>query len=323
MRAEPLVQVVRSRLVESVHLGHVAVCDAEGRVRAWVGDPGTTVFLRSAAKPLQAAVVLSLVGEALPDPLVAVCAGSHSGEPVHVTAVRALLRRANLGASVLRCPPALPLDPRSMRAAGRRRPIYHNCSGKHAGMALACARAGLEVASYPEPSHPLQRRISGAVRTATGADRVRSGVDGCGVPVHGVTLRAAATAYARLLDPERLGGLAPHVARVVTAMRAAPYLVAGRGRADTVLMRTVPGLVAKVGAEALHCAAVPELGLGVAVKVADGGERAAAPALVRVLRLLGALDDRTVERLGGVARRPVLGGGRVVGELVPVLALHR
>lgn len=323
MRAEPLVQVVRSGLIESVHLGHVAVCDAEGRVRARVGDPGTTVFLRSAAKPLQAAVVLSLVGEGLPDRLVAVCAGSHSGEPVHVAAVRALLRRAGLGVSALRCPPALPMEERSMRSAGRRRRIYHNCSGKHAGMVLACARAGLEVVSYPDPGHPLQQRISRAVRAATGADQVHSGVDGCGVPVHGVPLAAAATAYARLLEPERLGDLAPHAARVVAAMRAAPYLVAGRGRADTLLMRTVPGLITKVGAEALHCAAIPELGLGVAVKVADGGDRAAAPALARVLRLLGALDDRAVERLGGVARRPVLGGGRVVGELVPVLALHR
>ncbi len=322
-RAEPLVRVVRSGLVESEHVGHVAVCDADGRLYAWCGDPSTTVFLRSAAKPLQAAVVLSLRGEELPDRLVAVCCGSHNGEPVHVAAVRALLRRGGLGVSALRCPPALPMDRRSMLEAGRRRPIYHNCSGKHAGMVLACARAGFDPASYLEPGHPLQRRIARVVRAATGVPRMKLGVDGCGVPVHGVPLRAAATAYARPLAPVRLGRLAPHVARVVTAMRAEPYLVGGRDRADTVLMRTVPGLLTKVGAEALHCAAVPELGLGIAVKVADGGERAAAPALVRVLRLLGALDDRAVERLGAVARRPVLGGGRPVGELVPVVSLRR
>ncbi len=321
--AEPLVLVVRSGLVESVHLGHVAVCDASGRLHARVGDPGTTVFLRSATKPLQAAVALSLIGEELPDRLVAVCCGSHSGEPVHVAAVRALLGRGGLGVSALRCPPALPLDERARRSSLRRRPIYHNCSGKHAGMALACVRAGLEAASYPEPRHPLQRRVLRAVVAATGTERPRLGVDGCGVPVHGVPLRAAATAYARLLQPDRLGRLAPALERAVAAMRAEPYLVAGRGRADTALMRAVPGLVTKVGAEALHCAAVPELGLGIAVKVADGGERAAAPALVHVLRRLGVLDDRAVGRLGPVARRPVLGGGRPVGELVPVFSLRR
>ncbi len=321
--AEPLVRVVRSGLEESIHLGHVAVCDARGRLRAWLGDPDRPVFLRSAAKPLQAAVCLSLIGEDLPDREIAVMAGSHNGEPVHVAAVRALLRRAGLGVSALRCPPALPLDERAMLAAGARRRIHHNCSGKHAGILLACARAELDARTYPERRHPLQRRILRAVGWATDLERIPVGVDGCGVPVHGVPLRAAATLYARLLEPDRsFGRLAPHILRVTEAMRAAPYLVAGRGRTDTVLMRQVPGLVVKVGAEALHCAAVPELGLGVAVKVADGGERASGPALVHVLRELGVVGEDEVARLGRVARRAVLGGGRPVGELVPAFSLR-
>jgi len=321
--AEPLVRVVRSGLEESVHLGHVAVCDARGRLHAWLGDPGRPVFLRSAAKPLQAAVCLALSGEDLPDPEVAIMAGSHNGEPVHLAAVRALLRRAGLGVSALRCPPALPLDERAMLAAGARRRISHNCSGKHAGMLLACVRAELETRTYPEPRHPLQRRIRRAVGRGAGLERIPIGVDGCGVPVHGVPLRSAAMLYARLLEPERFGRLAPHVARVAAAMRAEPYLVAGRGRTDTALMREAPGLLVKVGAEALHCAAVPELGLGIAVKVADGGERASGPALVHVLRELGVLGEGQIERLGRVARRPVLGGGRPVGELVPAFSLYR
>jgi L-asparaginase II len=321
--AEPLIRVVRSGLEESVHRGHVAVCDAEGRLHAWLGDPARMVFLRSAAKPVQAAVCLSLVGEDLPDAEVAVMAGSHSGEPVHLAAVRALLRRAGLGVGALRCPPALPLEERALLAAVARRRVYHNCSGKHAGMLLACVRAGFETASYLDPGHPLQRRILRAVLRGTGLGRIPVGVDGCGVPVHGVPLRAAATLFARLLEPERFGRLAPHVGRVTAAMRAEPYLVAGRGRTDTALMRQVPGLLVKVGAEALHCAAVPELGLGVAVKVADGGERACGPALVQALRELGALGEDEVRRLGPVARRPVLGGGRPVGELLAGFSLRR
>lgn len=322
--AEPLVRVVRSGLEESIHLGHVAVCDGRGRLHAWLGDPERMVFLRSAAKPLQAAVCLSLIREDLPDRELAVMAGSHSGEPVHLAAVRGLLRRAGLGVSALRCPPALPLEERAMLAAGARRRVHHACSGKHAGMLLACARAGLDLATYPERGHPLQRRIRRAVARGTGLARIPLGVDGCGVPVHGAPLRAAATLYARLLEPDRsFGRLGPHVARVTEAMRAEPYLVAGRGRTDTALMREVPGLLVKVGAEALHCAAVPELGLGVAVKVADGGERAAGPALVHVLRELGVLGEDGIQRLGPVARRPVLGGGRPVGELLPAFSLRR
>ncbi len=321
--AEPIVRVVRSGLEESVHLGHVAVCDAEGRLLGWVGDPRRALFLRSAAKPVQAAVSLSLIGQDLPDQLVAVMCGSHDGEPVHVDAARAVLRRAGLGVSALRCPPALPSDEASMLAAGRRRRIFHNCSGKHAGMVAACARSGLDVGSYLEASHPLQRRVLRAVRRGTGLERLRIGVDGCGVPVHGVTVRAAATLYARLGRPERFGRLASFVERAVASMRAEPYLVAGRRRTDTVLMRVAPGVVAKVGAEALHCASVPALGIGVAVKVADGGERAAGIALIHVLRALGVLDDEQVEALGPAARRPVLGGGRPVGEVSAAFRLHR
>ena len=320
---EPLVRVVRSGLEESVHLGHVAVCDADGRLQARVGDPSRLVFLRSSTKPVQAAVSLALLDDDLPDRLVAALCGSHNGEPVHVAAARAILRRAGLGVSALRCPPALPFDEESMLAAGRPRRILHNCSGKHAGMAAASARAGFDVGGYPEPFHPLQRRVLRAVRLGTGAERVHVGVDGCGVPVHGVSLAAAATLYARLGRPERLGRLARWVERATAAMRAEPYMVAGRDRTDTAIMIEVPGIVVKVGAEGLHCASVPALGIGVAVKAADGGERASGPALIRALSLLNVIDDAQLERLDRFARRPVTGGGLRVGEVTATFELHR
>jgi L-asparaginase II len=303
--------------------GDVAVCDADGRLLAALGDPLRTVFSRSAMKPLQAAVSLGRVTEPLPEELVAVMCASHNGEPVHVRAVRRLLRTGGLTEAALRCPPAYPSLPEDVARARRPRRVFHNCSGKHAGMVIAAAGAGWAVDGYLEPSHPYQREVLRATRSATGVDRPTIGVDGCGAPVHGVPLSAMATLFARLGRPERVGRWADGLASAVAAMRAHPYLVAGRGRSDTLMMEHVPNLVVKVGAEALHCAGGLEAGIGVAVKVADGGERASAPALVRALALMGLLDDPQLERLDGIARRPVLGGGRRVGDLIVDFRLRR
>jgi L-asparaginase II len=300
-----------------VHLGHVAVCDARGRLVAWAGDPSHELYARSCMKPLQGSVSFGAIGEdeRLPDRLVAVMCASHNGEPVHVGAVRALLKRAGLGPEALGCPPDYPIDPDSMARAHLRHRVLHNCSGKHAGMLLASVRGGWDPSSYLRRSHPLQRRNLRAVLRATGRDSVHVGVDGCGVPVHGMRLRDVATLYARLASPERMGDLAPHVERCVGAMLAEPYLVGGRGRSDTAIMTESGEVLAKSGAEALECSAVLPAGLGVAVKIADGGFRAAAPAMLSVLGRLGALDARQLERLKRHARPAVRGGGAVVGEL--------
>ena len=312
----PLVRVVRSGLEESVHLGHVVVCDADGRVLAAAGDPHRTVFARSSLKPLQAAVSLARFLEPASPELIAVMCASHNGETMHVRTVRRLLRTAGLTESALRCPPSFPSLPADAVRTGRPRRVFHNCSGKHAGMLVAATHAGWDRAGYLEPSHPLQRAILRAVRRGTGVDRPIAGVDGCGAPVHGVPLSAMATLFARLARPQRLGRLSAEAARALEAMSAHPYLVAGRGRTDTLVMAEVPGVVTKVGAEALHCAALLEPGIGVAIKVGDGGERASGPALVRSLELMGALSSEQQERLAVIGRRPVMGGGRPVGELV-------
>jgi L-asparaginase II len=321
-QAEPLVRVVRSGLDESVHLGHVAVCDAEGTLLAELGDPNRVVFARSSMKPLQAAVSLRRIAQGLPDDLVAVMCASHDAEPVHVRAVRRLLRTGGLAESALGCPSAWPSRTADLRRAARPRRVYHNCSGKHAGMLLACVASGLETRAYLDPAHPLQREITSAVGRATGSGRPLVGVDGCGAPVFGLPLAAMATLFARLAEPARLGPLAPTAALAVDAMAAHPYLVAGRDRTDTRVMQEVPGVLCKYGAEALQCAAIREAGIGVAIKVADGAGRAAGPALVRVLELLGAIGPGQLEHLVGVARPPVLGGGRPVGWLVADLRLR-
>jgi L-asparaginase II len=319
----PLVRVIRSGVEESVHLGHVAVCDADGRLVASAGDPGREVFARSCMKPVQAAVSLRAIGGSLPDREVAIICASHNGEPVHVGAVRAVLERAGLDADDLRNPAGWPLDPGSMGRAQLPHRILHNCSGKHAGMLLACVRSGWDGETYLRQGHPLQRRVLRAVTAASGRSDVAVGVDGCGVPVHAMPLRDMATLYARLADPGRLGDLAAAADRCVEAMLAEPYLVGGRGREDTDVMSATGDVLAKGGAEALVCAAVLPSGLGVAVKVADGGHRAAPPALIATLLAVEGLTEAQARALAGHARPPVRGGGRTVGHLEPLLRLRR
>jgi L-asparaginase II len=278
-------------------------------------------------KPVQAAVSLQAIGE-LDDDLIAVMCGSHNGEPVHVGTVRRLLRGAGLGVSALRNPPGWPLDPLSMAQAGRQRRVLHNCSGKHAGMVVACERSGWDQESYPLPDHPLQRRVHEAVLRGTDLAEVRVGVDGCGVPVHGMPLAAMATLFARLVRPDALGELAGSVERCAAAMRAHPYLVGGRNRTDTAIMQTTGGeapggLVVKSGAEGLACAAIPSVGLGVAVKIEDGGERASGPALIHALSLLGALSSPHLAALDRFVHRPVKGGDGTVGLVAPRFRLRK
>jgi L-asparaginase II len=318
----PLVRVVRSGLEESVHLGHVAVCDADGRLLAWAGDPDHPVYVRSCLKPFQSAVSLAAMGgdERLPERLVAITCASHNGEAVHLRAVRDLLARGGLGAGDLRTPPDYPSDPRAMARSNGKRPEFHNCSGKHAGMLLACVRAGWPTETYRERSHPLQRRVLAAVRAASGVARPAIGVDGCGVPTPGMPLRAVATMYARLAAPE--GELAPYQQRAVTAMRSRPYLVGGRNRHDTAVMAATEGLLMKEGAEALDCIVALGAGIGVAVKVADGGYRAAGPAAIAVLRHLGLLSAAERRALAPMALPDLRGGGRPVGRLEPVVELR-
>ncbi|HET9671371.1 MAG TPA: asparaginase, partial [Actinomycetota bacterium] len=231
-------------------------------------------------------------------------------------AVRRLLRRGPVAVAALR-------NPRDRRSGGSRSRLHDNCSGKHAALLVASARNGWDLASYRERSHPIQRRIARAVAIATGVARPIVGVDGCGIPVHGVPLRAMATMFARLSRPERLGRLAPAADRAVRGMLASPYLVGGRNRLDTDVITATGDVVTKEGAEGLVCAALLTPGLGLALKVADGSGRRSGPAFVRVLRDLGVVDAATLERLARHARLPVWGGDEVQGAVEPAVRLRR
>ena len=313
-----LVHVVRNGLVESVHTGDVAVCDVDGRLRASAGDADRLLFGRSCEKPLQGAVSFAAMGEVdLSDEEVAVMCGSHSGEPVHVATVRRLLRRGPVPASALR-------NPRDRATKGARSRIFDNCSGKHAAMLVASLRHGWDLERYPSRSHPIQQRVLRAVVAATDVSSPRIGVDGCGLPVHGVPLRAMATMFARLGRPERLGRLGPAAERILRAMVANPHLVGGVGRLDTDVMTAGGGnVLVKEGAEGLVCAVALEQGLGVALKVRDGTWRAVGPAFVRVLRDLDLLTPAAVSDLRRHTRVPLLGGDEPQGSVEAVIRLRR
>ncbi|MEU6074586.1 asparaginase [Micromonospora sp. NPDC047074] len=309
----PLAEVVRSGFVEGVHRGSVVVLDAAGATVAGAGDVTSPVFPRSSNKPMQAIGMLR-AGLALADPAdVALVSASHAGEDFHLTRVGALLARAGLDESALHCPPDLPVSDEAraavLRAGGGPTRTQMNCSGKHSGMLLTCLAAGWPLDGYWRPEHPLQQRLRDAVEEFTGERAAAVGVDGCGAPVLAVSLTGLAGAYLRLVSAEP--GSVPRT--VADAMRAHPDLVGGTRAEDSRLMRGVPGLLAKIGAEGVLAAAVPGVG-AVALKIDDGAGRARMPVLVSALRRLG-LDAPVLTEYAEV---PLFGGGLPVGAVRPV-----
>jgi L-asparaginase II len=312
--SEPvLVEVTRSGMTESRHRGSVVALDADGSVALALGDVDSPVYGRSANKPLQAAAMVELGLDVVPDLLALVCA-SHNGEPVHVEGVRRLLAGAGLDASALRNTPSLPLyEPAAadvLRAGGGKERILQNCSGKHAGMLATCVINGWATESYQQPDHPLQQTISGVIASLTGEGIGHVGVDGCGAPAHAVSLTALARGFAAVATAP--AGTPPRSVRA--AMTAHPDLVGGTGRDVTALMANVSGLVAKDGAEGVLAAALPD-GRAVAIKLSDGSWRGFAAVVLAALDRLGA-DTAGAEALRSSA---VLGGGRPVGEARAVL----
>jgi len=263
------------------------------------------VFPRSSNKPFQVAGLLAAGWQPGDDEEVALAASSHSGEAVHLAVVRRMLAAAGLSAADLGCPPELPYDEAGaqayLSAGGQPSALTHNCSGKHAAMLVCCRANGWPTEGYLDPAHPLQTRLTATIEQLAG-ERVRHvAVDGCAAPQHALSLTGVALGYTRL------GEACP---RVPAAMRAHPHLVGGTGRDVTRLMAGIPGLVAKDGAEGVYAVALPD-GSAVALKVEDGAARARTPILVAVLRRLGL----TAPVLDELATTPVLGGGRVVGEV--------
>lgn len=294
-----LVEAWRGPAVESVHRGRVAVVDARGSVVLALGDVEARVFPRSAIKVLQALpLVASGAAEryGLNDEELALACASHNGEPAHVATARSVLTKLGLDDSVLECGshwPYLDTAVRAMAVAGEAPcPLHNNCSGKHAG--FVCLGSHLSrgdargfLSGYVQPEHAVMREVGQAIEAATSSPLVDAprGVDGCSIPTYALPLRALALAFARVATGQ---GLSPeHAAaalRLRQAVAKAPFMVAGSGRLDTLLMEALgERLFCKVGAEGVYCAALPELGLGVALKIDDGNNARAAEVVMAAL----------------------------------------
>ncbi|GAB1391636.1 asparaginase [Rubrivivax sp.] len=322
--ADPiLVQATRGGIVESFHRGALAVVDADGAVVLALGDVERPIFPRSAVKLLQALpLVASGAAErlALTDEELALACASHSGEAAHARTAAAMLAKAGVDASVLECGTHWPYNEVAQRELVRRgeepSALHNNCSGKHSGfVCLACDMHGREkggeslrgfLSGYVQPEHPVMREVSAALQAATGWDLAKSarGVDGCSIPAHALPLKNLALAFARVAGGV---GLSPEHARAAKRLREAvaraPFFTSGTGKFDArVMTRFGERVYCKVGAEGVHCAALPERGLGIAIKMDDGNtSRACEVVLAALLQRLLPLADADAAWLGGLS----------------------
>jgi L-asparaginase II len=303
--AVPMVDLWRGDRLESRHLGHAVIADAGGIVQAW-GNPGAVIYPRSSCKMIQALPLLeSGAGAGLSAPQLALACASHQGGAIHVQAVTRWLADLGLSEADLRCGSHEPSDrgerDRLIKTDTSPCQIHNNCSGKHAGFLMLNRhlRGGAE---YVDPDHPVQRAARQAFVEVTGEDSPGYGIDGCSAPNFATTVAGLARAMARFATAQD-GGDARARAMVALrqAMAAHPEMVAGEGRACTELMRAMDGVAIKTGAEAVFVAILPRSGRGIALKIVDGGTRAAEAAIIALLVREGELDPAhpaAVKRLG-------------------------
>lgn len=328
-----LVEVVRGDIVESRHRGAVFVCGPDGKAVLEIGDTVRPVFPRSAVKAIQALPLIETgTAEAygFGNRELALACASHTGEAMHTELAAAMLARAGLDHTALECGTHWPFNHDAMIALARSgklpTALCNNCSGKHSAFLCTCTYEGLDHKGYVAAGHPFQQMVRETLQEVTGAvhDAGNTATDGCSIPTYAVPLTALAQGFARMatgqgLRPER--GRAAR--RLLEACMAEPLLVSGTGKADAALMQAAPGRIfTKVGAEGVYCAAVPELGLGIALKCDDGAERGTESMVAAVLAKLFAADDEVAARLAYLANAPISSRiGAVVGALRPTDAL--
>lgn len=296
--ANPVIaEVLRGGVVESRHEGAIAVVDADGALVWSVGDIDRPVFPRSAVKSIQA---LPLMESGAADALgfgrkeLALACASHSGEPAHAELAASMLARTGLDLTALECGAHWPSSQDATvdlaRSGAKPSALHNNCSGKHSGFLCACRQLGLDHRGYVKIGHDYQRLIAATMAEVTGAPHTadNAGIDGCSIPTYAIPLKNLAHGFARMATGQGLGAQRAAAAkRLFEACMAEPFYVAGAGRADTAMMEAGRGRVfVKVGAEGVYCGAIPELGLGFALKVDDGAGRAAEAAVAGLLARL-------------------------------------
>jgi L-asparaginase II len=301
--SEPLVHVVRGGRVESIHRGDWVVTDTYGQLLAHKGNPMKRTFWRSSAKPFQALPTL-ISGAAerfnLTTEEISILCASHNGEPRHVETIKGILNKLGLDEAALDCGSAMPM---SMDAAletigrGESFSVFQNpCSGKHSGMLALALLNGWPIDGYISMGHPVQTAMLKTISEVTSLreDEIGIAIDGCGVPVFELPLFNMALAYARLSKPsDHFEGKALKAAQsIASAMTSEPFFVAGTRRLDTALMEVTKGRVlAKLGAESVYCIGLMSRGIGIALKIEDGGYRAIDPVIIDLLARLNAINE--------------------------------
>lgn len=308
-----LVEVLRGGLVESSHRGAVAIVDADGAMVLAVGDIAKPVFPRSAVKPLQALPLVECGAAeryAFGDEELALACASHSGEPAHVEVVARMLSHAGLDVSALACGTHWPSSQTAAfalaRAGAAPSALHNNCSGKHAGFLCVACAMGVDHLGYWRPEHAVQRQVRAVLEDLTGValpDDDRA-VDGCSVPTWAISVANLARAFAKFGTGH---GLTPVRAKAAARLRAAcaqkPWYVAGTGRFCTEIMRLLgPRVLVKTGAEGVFCAALPDLGYGIAIKCDDGAGRAAEAIMAASIGRFVRLDDAERAMIASFAR---------------------
>ena len=322
--------------MENIHFGVAAVSTPEGRLIARIGDPTRSVFLRSAAKPIQLLPLLAAGGrdtyDLAPAEIALMCS-SHAGTDSHVAVVRQLLVRTGLAEEALFCGIHQPLGEAAAAALRDRGEApgraHNNCSANHIGQLLACRALELPLDGYRDPAHPLQQRILALVARWAGiaAGEIQIGIDGCGLPTFRLPAAAAAGLYARLADPAAgaiPAATADGARTVIEAMAGHPEMIAGPGRLTTELIRATGGrIIGKEGAQGFYAAAVRgPVALGLAIKIADGSESCRDGVVIEVLRQAGCLSRSEFEALAPFYRTEIRNhAGERTGELIADLEL--
>ena len=302
---------LRNGVQESWHNGAVVCLERDGSIAFSVGSPQAIIFPRSSTKPFLATAMVA-AGLKLPSNLLALVCASHDGRPEHLQAAREILASAGLDETALRNTKDLPLDDDAarvvVRGGGVATSLQMNCSGKHSGMLATCVACGWATdESYLDRDHELQKLITAMMPEMIGEEVASIVVDGCGAPAHAMTLAGLARGF-RSVAMAKTGS----PARVVAdAMREHPQMVGGPTRDVSMLMAGISGLVAKDGAEGVYAAALPD-GRAIALKIADGANRARPPLMRAALSALG-VDFSGVDECAFAS--PIFGHGKIVGEV--------
>jgi L-asparaginase II len=296
-----LAEVTRGGVVESLHLGHLIVLNSDGTTYLSKGSPALSFYPRSAVKSLQASAMLK-AGLTVSDEELAIVCASHSGNQIHIDLVSKMLADRGIPLSAMQNASDKPLGEKEKITWGDKAgtQLTQNCSGKHAGMLITCQQNGWDLSTYLEMGHPLQIAIKNEIELLAGEKVSTSTFDGCGAPLFAISLTGLAKTFSTLVKSNDLV-----YKQIVAACTKYPELVAGEGRLTTRMMRAVPGLFMKEGAEGIEICALAD-GRVIAMKIIDGSWRPVAPIIMEIFSRWGIkMPDESVKIYGGSS---VVGG---------------